>query len=111
MKLSESEVMKLMQEFEAQWLKLKLQNNELVIQNDEKEKRAAELIVANKELAFQNDEKEKREDQLIIAKKHAEESDHLKTSFLNNISHEIRTPFNGILGFLSLIQEEDLTGS
>jgi PAS domain S-box-containing protein len=48
---------------------------------------------------------------LIKAKEKAEESDHLKTSFLNNISHEIRTPFNSILGFLSIIQDDDLTSS
>ncbi|MCL4481417.1 MAG: ATP-binding protein [Bacteroidetes bacterium] len=48
---------------------------------------------------------------LIAAKDKAEESDRLKTAFLNNISHEIRTPFSGILGFLSLIQDNDLTAS
>lgn len=48
---------------------------------------------------------------LVKAMEHAQESDNLKTAFLNNISHEIRTPFNGILGFLSLIQESDLTES
>lgn len=48
---------------------------------------------------------------LIKAKERAEESDNLKTSFLNNISHEIRTPFNSILGFLSLLQFEDTTQS
>ncbi|MCX6237361.1 MAG: PocR ligand-binding domain-containing protein [Bacteroidia bacterium] len=84
-------------------------NKELVFQNEEKEKRAAELFIANKELLFQNKEKEKRAAELIIANDHAEESDNLKTAFLNNISHEIRTPFNGILGFLSLIQEDDMT--
>ena len=48
---------------------------------------------------------------LTMAKDKAEENDKLKTSFLNNISHEIRTPFNGILGFLSLLQENDLAES
>ena len=48
-------------------------------------------------------------EELINAKLRAEESDNLKTSFLNNISHEIRTPFNGILGFLSILQNDDLT--
>ncbi len=46
---------------------------------------------------------------LFNAKAQAEESDNLKTAFLNNISHEIRTPFNGLLGFLSLIQNNDIT--
>ncbi len=50
-----------------------------------------------------------QQDALRLTKERAEESDNLKTSFLNNISHEIRTPFNGILGFLKLILEEDLT--
>jgi PAS domain S-box-containing protein len=51
------------------------------------------------------------EQELITAKEKAEESDRLKTAFLNNISHEIRTPFNGILGFLSILQDNELTGS
>ena len=46
---------------------------------------------------------------LIKAKEQAVESDKLKSAFLNNISHEIRTPFNGILGFLSLLEGDDLT--
>ena len=56
-------------------------------------------------------ETKKINEELVKAKLHAEESDNLKTAFLNNISHEIRTPFNGILGFLSLLQEDDLTRS
>ena len=53
-------------------------------------------------------EKKKLVEDLMVAKKRAEESDQLKTAFLNNISHEIRTPFNGILGFLNLIQNESV---
>ncbi len=37
----------------------------------------------------------------------AEESVKLKTAFLSNISHEIRTPLNHILGFTSLVLEDD----
>lgn len=49
------------------------------------------------------------EKELIIAKEKAEESDRLKTAFLNNISHEVRTPLNGILGFSNLICDPNLT--
>lgn len=44
----------------------------------------------------------------MAAKIKAEESDHLKTVFLQNISHEIRTPMNGILGFIDLLDNQDL---
>ncbi len=53
-------------------------------------------------------EKRKMLEDLIIAKELAEESNNLKTVFLNNISHEIRTPFTGILGFLKLIIDDEL---
>ncbi|MEK7719081.1 MAG: response regulator, partial [Bacteroidota bacterium] len=56
-------------------------------------------------------ELEKTNIELITAKDKAEESDRLKTYFLNNISHEIRTPFNGILGFLAVLEENSLTAS
>jgi signal transduction histidine kinase len=38
----------------------------------------------------------------------AEESDRLKTAFLQNISHEIRTPMNAILGFSELLNDPEL---
>jgi PAS domain S-box-containing protein len=46
---------------------------------------------------------------LINAKDKAEESDRLKTAFLQNISHEVRTPMNAIIGFSDLIVDPDLT--
>lgn len=49
------------------------------------------------------------QNELEIAKDLAEGSNHLKTTFLSNISHEIRTPFNSLLGFLNLITDNELT--
>ncbi|MFH1118721.1 MAG: response regulator [Bacteroidota bacterium] len=39
----------------------------------------------------------------------AEESDRLKTAFLSNISYEIRTPLNAIVGFAALLSENDIS--
>ena len=47
--------------------------------------------------------------ELESAKTRAESSDRLKTAFINNISHETRTPLNGILGFSSLLLQPDIT--
>jgi len=43
------------------------------------------------------------------AKEKAEESERLKTAFLSNISHEVRTPMNAIIGFSDLLTEPDIT--
>jgi PAS domain S-box-containing protein len=53
-------------------------------------------------------ERRKLNSDLIEAKVRAEASDKLKTAFLNNISHEVRTPLNGILGFSEFVLQPDL---
>jgi two-component system, sensor histidine kinase and response regulator len=50
-------------------------------------------------------ELEKMNKELLIAKDKAEASDRLKTAFMQNISHEVRTPLNGILGFGALLAD------
>ena len=52
---------------------------------------------------------EEREGQLVVARERAEESDMLKSAFLANMSLEIRTPLNAIVGFSSLMQSEELS--
>lgn len=54
-------------------------------------------------------EKKKIITELLVAKEKAEESDKLKTAFINNISHEIRTPLNSILGIGQIMVESELS--
>jgi PAS domain S-box-containing protein len=46
------------------------------------------------------------EEQLLRAKEAAERSEKLQSEFLAQISHEIRTPINSILNYLSILEEE-----
>ncbi|MFH0735379.1 MAG: histidine kinase dimerization/phospho-acceptor domain-containing protein [bacterium] len=54
-------------------------------------------------------ERIKFEKELIKAKEKAEESDRLKTSFLQNLSHEIRTPLNSICGFSNFLNNPEFS--
>jgi len=57
----------------------------------------------------------KLESKVIQLEKQVEEgkmqSEQLKTGFLSNLSHEIRTPMNAILGFSSLLNDQELPGN
>ena len=50
--------------------------------------------------------RKRTEEELIAAKQRAEESNHLKTTLLANMSHEFRTPMNGILGFSNILESQ-----
>lgn len=63
-----------------------------------KQKKALRKLIEEKNIKLVNQNRE-----LLNAKKKAEESDKLKTEFLNNMSHEVRTPMNGIVGFSTLL--------
>ena len=49
---------------------------------------------------------QKLNDKLEIALKKAEDASLAKTRFLNNMSHDIRTPMNAILGYAQLVEDE-----
>ena len=56
------------------------------------------------------DEQKKLETELMEARNRAEESDRLKSAFLANITHEVRTPLNAIVGFsdvLPMVQSDE----
>lgn len=49
------------------------------------------------------------EKNLTEALKKAEESENLKTAFLQNLRHEIRTPMNAIIGFSNYLKEDNVS--
>jgi len=66
------------------------------------------LIQSNLMLQDEIKQRMDTEVKLRIAKEQAEESNRLKSAFLNNFSHEIRTPMNAITGFANLLHITDL---
>ena len=54
-------------------------------------------------------ETEQRNQELIIAKSKAEEADHKKAAFIQDLSHQIRTPLNIIGGFTQVLRDEHET--
>ena len=48
----------------------------------------------------------KREKELEVQKVEAEQSNKAKSTFLSNMSHDIRTPMNAIIGYTNLIKKE-----
>lgn len=54
-------------------------------------------------------ERKKFEEELVESKNKAERSDKLKLEFLSNMSHDLRTPMNSIIGFSDLLKSNNLT--
>ena len=70
----------------------------LVLLRKERKSEAAAKLAAS--------DTQKLNDKLEIALKKAEDASLAKTRFLNNMSHDIRTPMNAILGYAQLMEDE-----
>ncbi|NSW46051.1 MAG: response regulator [Bacteroidales bacterium] len=83
-------------------------NGYIVIGVDETERYEAEkkLNETHQELLAQYEVYKELNIQLTEAKQKAEESDRLKTMLLSNLSHEVRTPMNAIIGFSELLRKD-----
>ncbi len=52
-------------------------------------------------------ERKKQEEQLRIAKKQAEEANELKTKFIQNMQHDVRTPLSGVYQYMEMWAAEE----
>ena len=75
----------------------------VVVNQFKPENGVIELIGINYDIT----ELKETESKLIDAKEKAETADRLKSAFLANMSHEIRTPLYAIVGFSSLLVQEE----
>ena len=100
---------------ERRWMEEELRNA-----RDELERRVQErttelsrakehLEVINEKLLVEITKHEQLEKELMKAKEVAEAAVEAKAAFLANMSHELRTPMNAVIGFSSLLLDENLT--
>ncbi len=73
------------------------------LQRREKEDLAALVAERTRELEQELAKRKDLELEMLHAKEKAEEASKLKTTILSNLSHEFRTPLNGILGIAEIL--------
>lgn len=81
---------------EYQWLEL------TIIKFDEVDEEASKIAFAFLNVDDEEREKEEQKKALMDALAAAEHANKAKTAFLNNMSHDIRTPMNAIIGYTAL---------
>lgn len=83
--------------------------HELQVHKIELEMQNEELLLSQSKMELQLEQNSELIENLKIAKVQAESANLAKTQFLNNMSHEMRTPLNGIISIAQLLKLSDLT--
>lgn len=87
--------------------------NRLPYLRNHNEDELGQLVTSVNQLLSTIDERIKEREKILhemkIAKQIAESANQAKTEFLTNMSHEMRTPLNGVLNMILLAQESSLT--
>lgn len=79
-----------------------------VIYTMQRRKAYKKLDATNRQLVAANEQLDATNRQLVIANERAEESSRMKTNFIRQISHEVRTPLNIISGFTQVLAAPDI---
>ena len=129
--IAEPFVQKYMEFFDIQTMAARLHNKEsmssefklkegswflsmVVPQNYDKDGNVTSVLIANRDVTDEKLRELRQEEELREAKLKAECANKAKSSFLFNMSHDIRTPMNAIIGYAELasrhLQETDKLG-
>ena len=121
--IAEPFVQKYMEFFDIQTMAARLHNKEsmssefklkegswflsmVVPQNYDKNGNVTSVLIANRDVTDEKMRELRQEEELREAKLKAECANKAKSSFLFNMSHDIRTPMNAILGYAQLMENE-----
>ena len=80
----------------------------IIIYTMQRRKAYKKLGATNRQLVIANEKLDATNRQLVIANEKAEESSRMKTNFIRQISHEVRTPLNIISGFTQVLAVSDI---